>query len=120
MPFFRKHGGKILKEVGKGGVEVLKDLENNVDLASSLKRRGIQSVINLHKEATGEMNGSGYISRKRKAGSQLYSNAPAKRTKRTRTKKKTIKKKTKKKSVTRRRKISKKSKTSRRKRDAFD
>jgi hypothetical protein len=121
LPLFKKSGRHILKEVKKGGIEVLKDMSNDVDLKTSLKKRSLQGLLNLHKIASGEMEGSGYNRRKRLNSSQLFINTQSKRIKKQSKKKKLkrIQKKKKSKSV-RSKKTKRKTKRNIKRKDIFD
>jgi hypothetical protein len=115
FPMLKKGSQHLLKEAGRAGLNIMDDLEGDQDFKSVFKRRGMEGLRNLQKQAFEGMAGSGYnYGRKRKAYAQLRSKPPAKRTKRkTATKSRKTTKKTTKKTKKSKRKAS-------RKRDAFD
>lgn len=101
MPLLKRGGMAIGREVARGAGDLLDDFENNVDVNSALKARGVEVLKNLKKRALAQMDGSGYIKPgKRRKTSQSAAKSGKKQTRKKKPKKK--KKKTVKKVVKKR------------------
>lgn len=110
-PLLKKGAQHLIKEAGRTGINILQDMEGEQDFKSAFKRRGLEGIMNLQKQAFDGMAGSGYNRmRKRKANCQLRSKTPPKR----------IRRKTSKKTKKTTRKTKKPKRKTSRKRDAFD
>lgn len=82
MPLIKKGSIHVGREMAKSASNVFQDLGQDIDFKTSAKQRGLESLENIRKRAFGEMGGTGYNSRKRRARSQSCRKPPAKRTKR--------------------------------------